>query len=248
VDSSGRRETRQPGTRQRFLAVDTSNVADVLDELGLGHQALHPDIRPLSGDRLAGWAFTIAGETATHPSSGDPASGDPSSGDPSSGANPGSGDPAKMRACGEIGADEVAVWAGGGAGFCYFGELIALGMAERGCVGALLDAGARDLRWLREHGFPVFARYRTPVQSIGRWRVTGWQRPVRLPGATTPTVEVRPGDFVLGDDDGVLVVPAEHIEPVLARAEELTATETRIRAALRAGRTLADCLAEFGHV
>jgi len=213
--------------RTRFLAVDTSNVADVLDERGLPHQALHPGIGPLSGERLAGWAYTIEEESVAYS---------------------GTGDPAKMRACGEIGQDEVSVWSGGGEGICYFGELIALGMAERGSVGALLDAGARDVRWLREHGFPVFARYRTPIQSIGRWRVTGWQRPVRLPGATTPWVQVRPCDFVLADADGALIVPAEQVEPVLTRAEELTEVEARIRTALGEGSTLAECLERFGHV
>ncbi|WP_232663902.1 RraA family protein [Pseudonocardia sp. TRM90224] len=213
--------------RERFLAVDTSNVADVLDERGLPHQGLHPDLRPFSGERLAGWAYTIAGGNAAYE---------------------GGGDPTKMQACGGIGPDEVSVWSGGGEGVCYFGELIALGMAERGSVGALVDAGVRDVRWLDEHGFPVFARYRTPIQSIGRWRVTGWQEPVPMPGATTPTVQVRPGDFVLADHDGVLVVPAEHVLPVLERAEELTATEVRIRAALREGSSLADVLDRFGHV
>jgi regulator of RNase E activity RraA len=213
--------------RTRFLAVDTSNVADALDERGLPHQGLRSDIGPLSGERLAGWAYTLEGESVAYS---------------------GSGDPAKMRACGEIGQDEVSVWAGGGEGICYFGELIALGMAERGCVGALLDAGARDVRWLREHGFPVFARYRTPIQSIGRWRVTGWQRPVRLPGATSRWVPVRPGDFVLADADGALIVPSEEVEPVLARAEELTEVEARIRTALGEGSTLAECLERFGHV
>jgi 4-hydroxy-4-methyl-2-oxoglutarate aldolase len=213
--------------RQRFLQVDTSCVADALDEQDLPDQGLHPDIQPLSGERLAGWAFTISGEMARYP---------------------GNGDLAKMTACGQIEPDEVSVWAGGGQGICYFGELIALGMAQRGSVGALLDGGARDVRWLREHNFPVFARYRTPIQSIGRWRVTGYQQPVRLPGATVPRVEVRPGDFVLADQDGVLIVPDEHVERVLSRAEELTDTETQIRAALRAGSTLAQCLRKYGHV
>jgi 4-hydroxy-4-methyl-2-oxoglutarate aldolase len=133
--------------RNRFLAVDTSNVADVLDERGLPNQGLHPSFRPESGERLAGWAYTIAGEMAAYE---------------------GGGDPLKMEACGGIGDEEISVWAGNGEGVCYFGELIALGMVERGSVGALVDGGVRDTRWLREHRFPVFARYHTPIQSIGR--------------------------------------------------------------------------------
>ena len=213
--------------RHRFGAVDTSNVADVLDERGLINQGLHPGFRPESGDRLAGWAYTIAGETASYE---------------------GTGDPAKMQACGGIGANEISVWSGNGSGVCYFGELIALGMAERGSVGALVDGGVRDRRWLDEHQFPVFARYHTPIQSIGRWNVTHWQEPVVLAGATTPTVTVRPGDFILADEDGVLVIPQEHVLDVLVRAEQLTAAEAKVRAALTTGKSLAECLETFGHV
>jgi 4-hydroxy-4-methyl-2-oxoglutarate aldolase len=213
--------------RRRFLAVDTSNVADVLDQRGLPHQGLAPQFCPESGTRLAGWAYTIRGQMAPYE---------------------GGGDSQKMQACAGVGADEVSVWSGDGAGVCYFGELIALGMMERGCVGALVDGGVRDTRWLREHGFPVFATYRTPVQSIGRWRVTDWQQPVYLTGATSDRVIVRPGDFVLGDEDGCLVVPDEHVDDVLVEAERLTATEVKVREALRNGMSLAQCLERFGHV
>ena len=213
--------------RERFLAVDTSNVADVLDQLGLPDQGLAPSFQPFSGARLAGWAHPILGRMMP---------------------NDEIGDPAKMAACQQIGPGEVSVWAGDGAGVCYFGELIALAMIERGSVGALVDGGVRDLRWLREYDFPVFARYRTPVQSIGRWRVTGSRIPVQLPGATSDTVAIRPGDFVLADDDGALVVPAERVEEVLTSAEALTRTEAQIRNALRSGLSLAECLERFGHV
>ncbi|GAA5174849.1 hypothetical protein GCM10023321_79630 [Pseudonocardia eucalypti] len=213
--------------RTRFQAVDTSNVADALDELGLTDQGLHPELTALSGERLAGWAYTIAGETASYE---------------------GTGDPAKMAACAGVGPGEVTVWAGDGAGICYFGELIALGMAERGAVGALVDGGVRDLKWLRRHGFSVFARYRTPIQSIGRWRVTGAQGAVTLRGATAPTVTVHPGDFVLADEDGAIVIPDRAVDAALRRAEELTRTEVRIREALADGSSLQECLDRFGHV
>jgi regulator of RNase E activity RraA len=219
--------TERDAIRTRFLAVDTSNVADVLDEIGLPDQGLHPDLAALSGERLAGWAYTIAGSMTPYE---------------------GTGDPAKMAACAGVGAGEVTVWAGDGAGVCYFGELIALGMAERGAVGALVDGGVRDLKWLRRHHFPVFGRYRTPVQSIGRWKVTGAQEPLYMRGATARWVTVRPGDFVLADEDGVLVIPAEVVDRVLTRAEELTRTEEQIRAAIEEGLSLQECLDRFGHV
>lgn len=213
--------------RRRFAAVDTSNVADVLDTLGRPDQGLAPSLAAVSGERVAGWAYTIRGQMRPYD---------------------GTGDAAKMEACQGIGAGEVAVWAGDGHGVCYFGELIALGLRERGCVGAVVDGGVRDLRWLRRHEFPVFAQYRTPVQSIGRWAVTGWQEPVYLRGATTAWVQVRPGDFVLADEDGGMVVPSDLVVEVLTAAERLTATEVSVRAALREGLSLVEALARFGHV
>jgi regulator of RNase E activity RraA len=216
--------------RRRFLAVDTSNVADVLDELGLPDQGLAPSFRPFPADagKLAGWAFTIAGEMAPYALGG--------------------GDPAKMEACARLTAGEVSVWSGKGEGVCFFGELISIGMRERGCVGALVDGGIRDIGWIGELDFRVYARYRTPVQSIGRWRVTGSGETVPMPGATKAEVAVSPGDFVLGDEDGVIVIPAAVVERVLERAEELGAREVEIRRELGRGLSLSEALARFGHV
>jgi 4-hydroxy-4-methyl-2-oxoglutarate aldolase len=216
--------------RTRYLDVDTSNVADVLDELGLPDQALSEAFAPFpdGAGKLAGWAFTIQGAMAP--------------------STIGGGDSAKMEACAAVGPDSVTVWGGGGVGVCFFGELIALEMKERGAVGALVDGGVRDLRWLGRHGFPVYARYRTPVQSLGRWKVTGWDRPVTLPGATSRLVTVSPGDFVLADGDGAIAIPAAAVEEVLERSEAIGRTEQQIRDELGQGLTLAEALEKFGHV
>jgi len=217
--------------RNRFLAVDCSNAADVLDSLGLPDQGLSPEFAPYprDGGKLAGWAFTIRGQMAPYERGG--------------------GDPEKMAACAELTPDSVSVWAGGGEGVCFFGELIAIGMKQRGSVGALVDGGVRDVAWLKQLGYPVYARYRTPIQSIGRWKVTGYGMPVSLPGATARQVQVMPGDFVLGDDDGALVIPANVVEEVLQQAEAIGAKEQEIRSDLAAGRlSLADALTKYGHV
>ncbi len=136
-------------------------------------QGLSAEFRPYpaGAGKLAGFAYTIRGQMTPYE---------------------GTGDPAKMTACQAVGPEEVSIWSGDGEGICYFGELIALGMKERGCVGALIDGGIRDVRWIGRHGFPVFARYCTAVQSIGRWRVTGCQEAVYLRGATSERVIVGP--------------------------------------------------------
>jgi regulator of RNase E activity RraA len=215
--------------RQRYLKIDTATVADVLDAMGHPDYGLAPEFTAYPADtgRMAGWAYTICGEMRPYA---------------------GSGDPDKMRAVDGLRPGEISVWSGAGEGVCFFGELIALGMKMRGCAGALIDGGIRDIHWIAKQGFPVYARYRTPVQSIGRWKVTGWQTPVSLPGATVKRVVVHPGDFVLADIDGAIVVPAALVQSVLTEAERLTATEIRIRAELDAGATLAQVLAKYGHV
>jgi len=215
--------------RQRYLLVDTSNVADVLDMMELFHQGLHASFRPFpeTGSRLAGWAYTLRGQMTPFPLGGDAE---------------------KMAACQGLTAGEVSVWSGDGHGICYFGELIALGMKERGCAGALVDGGIRDVRWIGAHGFPVFARYRTPVQSIGRWKVNACQVPVVMRGHDDAGVVVRPRDFILADEDGAIVIPQEHVVSVLVEAERLTSIETTIRIELANGLTLAQALQKFGHI
>jgi 4-hydroxy-4-methyl-2-oxoglutarate aldolase len=121
-------------------------------------------------------------------------------------------------------------------------------MKTRGSAGALVDGGIRDIEWIAKQMFPVYARYRTPVQSIGRWKVTAWQVPAYLPGATKQHVIVNPGDFILADADGVIIVPTDAVEKVLNEAERLTSTEVKIRAELAAGATLEQVLAKYGHV
>ena len=215
--------------RARYLGVDTATVADVLDVLGLADQGLAPGFAPFPSatGKMGGWAYTIRGKMARYA---------------------GSGDPRKMKAVDAVGPDDVTVWSGEGRGVCFFGELIALGMQRRGCSGALVDGGIRDIEWIARQRFPVYARYRSPVQSIGRWKVTAWQEPVDMPGATKRRVRVDPGDFVLADTDGVIVIPARAAEQVLVEAERLTKKELRIRRELGRGASLEDVLEKYGHV
>lgn len=215
--------------RLRYLQVDTSNVADVLDSMNLLQQGLAADFGPYPNTcrRMAGWAYTIRGQMTPYPQGGDAD---------------------KMTACQGLSPGEISVWSGNGGGICYFGELIALGMKEKGCVGALLDGGIRDVRWIGEHGFPVFARYRTPVQSIGRWKVNACQVPVYMRGHDGANVIVRPSDFILCDDDGAIVIPIEHIEAVLLESERLTQVEKNIRIEIANGLSLEDALKKYGHV
>lgn len=221
--------TEAENIRLRFLEVDTANVCDILDEMGYVDQALSGSFvpQPHTAPSFGGWAFTIRGEMASYPLA--------------------DGDQKKMAACEEIKPGEVSVWGGGAEGIALFGDMIAYRMQAQGCVGAIIDGGVRDLEPLQAQQFPVFARYRAAVQSIGRWRVIEHGTPVTLPGATKDVV-VHAGDFVLADQSGAVVVPKAVVTEVLERTEQLQEQERALRVELESGMSLSDALAKFGHV
>jgi regulator of RNase E activity RraA len=110
-----------------------------------------------------------------------------------------------------------------------YGELSAATAAAHGAVGALVDGGTRDSGHLIARKFPIFARYRSPVEAFGRYMIVNCQVPVRLSGELTDTVEVHPGDFIFGDEDGVIVVPKDLTLKVLSECEGVKGVEDQAR-------------------
>jgi len=88
--------------------------------------------------------------------------------------------------------------------------------------GAVIDGSTRDAASIARARFPTFVRYRTPQDSVPRWRVSDWAKPLTLGG-----VRVSLGDIVVGDLDGVVVVPRRLAHEVLQRCERLVGTRTR---------------------
>ncbi len=111
----------------------------------------------------------------------------------------------------------------------YFGELLATSFRSRGGVGLIIDGGCRDVRELTDMKFPVFARAfsarGTVKAALGAVNV-----PVVCAGAL-----VRPGDIVMADDDGVLVVPREHAAAAAEASAKREAKEAATRVRLAAG-------------
>jgi regulator of RNase E activity RraA len=95
---------------------------------------------------------------------------------------------------------------------------------------------------------PVVTRYRTPAQAIGRWKVTAHQVPVQVRGALTEWVTVNPGDLVVADEDGVLIVPASDADSVSAEAARWAGAESEARDAIRRGMPLVTALDRYGHL
>ena len=212
--------------RERFLAIYTAALADILDERGYHDQTLPPEIRPLGhGTRLAGPAYTVKGVPGTN-----------------EGAAAYDGAIRKVLGMlGEVPAGAVALYASNQDVAAHLGELSVTSLKARGVAGCVLDGGCRDIGFIREEGFPVFCRFVTPEDSTWRWTLEATQVPV-----TIGPVHVEPGDWIVGDDDGVVVVPRAIAEDVLAEAEQKAATESEIRVALRDGMPPLDAYERFG--
>ena len=216
---------------QVFINAGTAVLSDVFDNLGraplvLDNGLFHVE-RPIRA--FAGPAYTVAGESFAWAD--------------------GSGDRLKLEAIDGMFPGVVAVWAGGDIrGVCCFGDILATAMTARGCAGVVVDGGVRDSAFIRDLGLPVAARYRTPAQAIGRWRVTECQKPVRVRGALEDWVEVRPGDLVVGDEDGVIVVPRELGEEFARRAGRWSDKDGRAREDIGRGMSLIEALEKHGHL
>jgi 4-hydroxy-4-methyl-2-oxoglutarate aldolase len=200
-------ESEMMQIRERYLRLYAGLVYDVMEHLGFPNQVLSHELVPLQADvLLAGPAFTVKGTTATER------------------------DEAvrykRLRMINDMRAPCVEVRDGGTAyHVALYGELSATSAAAHGAVGAIVDSGIRDTRHLMSMRFPVFSRYRTPIEAFGRWQMLDYQVPIMLSGELTDSVLVSPGDFIFGDYDGVMVVPRDMTLEVLLECERVMGIE-----------------------
>ena len=118
----------------------------------------------------------------------------------------------------------------------YWGEVLTTGAEARGLAGLVIDGGVRDVAALEAHAFPVFS---TMIALRGATK----NQPGRVGSvATVGGVDVHVGDWVVGDGDGVTVVPAADLATVVAAGRERAAKEVGFFAALRAGVTTIELL------
>ena len=206
----------------RLRALDTCAVSDALDKHGL--PCAISGLRPLAAQRpTAGRAVTVLlGAPAAVPA--------PSPGAPkrhlSTAAVDASG-PGDVIVVAHQGRTDCAGWGG----------LLSRAAVLRGIDGVVVDGVARDLAEAAAVGLPVFASGSTAVTARGRAAEVGWGEPVEFAG-----VPVAPGDLVLADAGGVVIIPSAHAEAVLATAERIAATEAAMAAALDAGRPVSEVM------
>lgn len=218
---------------RRLEKTHTPAVADTLDELGLMGQVMEAGFTPILPDAvIAGPAYTIEEAQARE-------SRRLSEYDPAFVAE------ALALLFDNMQAGQVIVISTNGyRGAGAFGELMATtSKYYRGVRAAVVDGPIRDIRRILEIGFPVWARGNIPADSVGRVDLVGVGRPVTCGG-----VRVEPGDVVVADRDGVVVIPPGRTDlaEVVAKAEEIVAAERRSRQEIRDGSSLVDVYRKYG--
>jgi len=223
-----RRATRSPKIAQgnlstRYGRIYTAAITDVLDRHGWYDQTLPHGIVPLTPEtRVAGAAFPVSGNQSRNTEA--------------EGAIR-----SFLKMLGAVPRDAVLVIQANDDTAAHFGELCAVAMKARGVRGVVVDGPTRDAAYVVREKFPLFCRYRTPQDSLPRWRAVEWGQPV-----TIGSVRVSPGDMVVGDLDGVTVVPKKLALHVLLECEALLDTENQLRDAVRKGMTPLAAYEKFG--
>ena len=201
--------------------LSTAQLGDVLDTLGRRHQFLPPAIQPaVAGTRLVGRAMPLL-EVAATPD------------DHSFGL--------MFEALDSLRTGEVYVAAAGAPPFALWGELMTTRALAQGATGAVLDGYMRDSREIRAMTLPVFARGSYAQDQRGRGRVVAYREPVRI-----AEVAVKPGDLIVGDDDGVLVVPSEVAAECVEKALEKRRMETIIAREIEGGLSTTEAWEKYG--
>jgi 4-hydroxy-4-methyl-2-oxoglutarate aldolase len=206
-----------------WQSLSSALLADVLDALGHRHGALPHEIRPLSPAwRVCGRAATLSAVSVA--------------------AEPARPYEVEMACIDGLKPGEVLVaTTNGDRSSALWGELLSTACRARGAAGVVIDGLTRDAARILAMDYPVFAAGYCPLDSKGRIDCVAHGEPVRV-GACV----VRPGDWVYGDIDGLVVVPAGLAEEAFRLALVKARGENRVRDELARGRGVREVFAEFG--
>ncbi|GAB2594502.1 RraA family protein [Pseudactinotalea suaedae] len=197
-------------------------VGDVLDRLGHRHRFLPPEVQPLDRSMtVAGWAMPVLiGDVF--------------------------GEPAEpfgrlTEALDDLHQDDIYLARSGRLACAAWGELLTATARVRGAAGAVIDGYHRDTRGVLAQSWPVFSRGAYAQDAGARAAVLDFRVPIEIEG-----VAVTPGDLLVGDADGVVVVPAEVVPEVVEAALEKVRAEREVRREIEAGMTSTEAYRRYG--
>jgi 4-hydroxy-4-methyl-2-oxoglutarate aldolase len=213
---------RDPLT-SRLRKLYSAVVADVLDGLGYRRQTLDADIRPLTPARqVCGRVFPAQATKVDH--------------------IPAKPYELEIGAVDAMQADDVLVVDVGHDRTCgFWGELLTTACLFKGVGGVVMTACTRDHWKIHELDFPVFGIGYHPADSLGRADIVKLGEPIVIGGVSTAR-----GDLILGDEDGLVIVPQQVAEEALARAEQKVAGENLVRAELERGVPIGEVFKKYG--
>lgn len=201
----------------------TGVVHDVMRALGLRDFTLPPTIRPLFPEQLlVGVASTVRGRVDR-------------TADAHATLLGWTGLLSKARP------DAVLLCQPNDSTVAHMGELSAETLKLKGVRGYVADGGCRDVDFILKLGFPVWCRYFTPRDVVGYWLPDAFDEPI-----TIGDVTIRAGDLVIGDRDGMIILPEARAEEIVAAAEVAIATENKVRTAILAGVDPQEAYLEYG--
>ncbi|RVT43818.1 RraA family protein [Sphingobium algorifonticola] len=207
----------------RYEQLYTGLISDVLREFVLLDQALPHWIIPLRPEHtVAGIAFTVKSAPNAK------ITGEMET---------------RTRMLGELPADAFIMWdSSGDEHATLWGGVMTATATGLGVRAACVDGGIRDTRQIMDKDFPVYYRYRSPNGSLGRCQITHYEIPIKI-----GDVLIRPGDIVIADIDGVIVVPRAMAIAVLERAEQLRRDEEQIFSWVANGDTVEEITKRGGY-
>ena len=208
-----------------FRRVATASVADAVDRVVKRPGFMSHEIKPVFPAKIAGPAVTVLERVALDSQPPHHALQAIDEAAPGSIIVIGMENPQAAR--------DVAQWGG----------LMTAGAVARRLGGAALDAGARDAEEIRQAGFPVFSRSIIPSSTVGRYITVGLNLAIVCGG-----VLVHPGDIVVGDTDGVVIVPRAAAPDVLAAALQIEETERRMTEAIGRLGSIRRAVEEFARI
>ena len=218
---AGNAPTRQEIVAE-FAKASTGNVADAVDEATGQRGFMYRDMKPVFKTKIMGPATTavlrrvLKSDQRDYPNR-------------------------QLEILDESVAGSVLVYVlEDGLETAGIGNLMATTGKVRGLAGAVIDGGARDVEELEEIGFPVFSRSLTPSTSVGRYVSVSKNVPVTCAG-----VVGRPGDWIVGDRTGVVVVPVDKMADVLTLLRQYDEKETKMVSIIKEEKSMLKALARY---
>jgi len=208
---------------ERLARCYTGVVHDVMRSMGLLAFVLPPELRPILPEQtLAGPAYTIEGQVDPY-------------------ADPHGTLLAWTGLLSQARPGHVWVSQPNDRIVAHMGELSAETLKNKGVLGCVVDGGARDIDFLLHLGFQTWCRFFTPRDIVGHWLPRAVDGDIRI-----GDVVIAPGDYLLGDRDGLIRLPRAGAEEIIAAAEAAMATENQVRTAILSGMDPQDAYRTYG--